>query len=75
MGNTATEAKKRYNTKTYDHITTYVNKGGKDLINLCAQEQGKTVAQYIRDLIIQDAQKQGYNDAEQQIDLGGGGVA
>lgn len=72
MGTPATEAKKRYNRREYDYITTYINKDGKELVKECAEAWGMTVAEYIRELLIHDAQEQGHSDAVQRIDLGGG---
>ncbi len=45
------EATARYNKKTYDRIEIKVKKGRKDKIVKYAAQQGKSVTQFIVDLI------------------------
>lgn len=45
------EATARYNRKTYDRIEIKVKKGRKDKIVKYANQQGKSVTQFIVDLI------------------------
>ncbi len=54
MGKPATKAKNKYNTKVYDRIVLQVKKGNKEIITKRADELGKSVNAYIKDLINAD---------------------
>lgn len=51
---TSSEVKYRYNKKHYDNISFPVPIGSKDRIKSHAESQGKSVAEYLRGLIIAD---------------------
>lgn len=61
-----------YQRKNYDQICIRVGKGQRDFIADLAAEDCRTVANYIKHLIIQDAQKKGKNPDVSAF-LGGGG--
>lgn len=68
---TSCEVKDRYNRKHYDQIILRTAKGGADCVKILADEQGLSVAAYIRHLIIADAASRGNGDISAII---GGGV-
>lgn len=47
----------KYNKEKYDSVTIVVPKGEKDVIKQAAKERGKSVSEYIRDLIKADLEK------------------
>ncbi len=51
MGTKSTEAKNRYNTKTYDTISIRQPKGWRDKVKDAADKAGKSLAGYIRDAV------------------------
>lgn len=51
---TSTEVKNRWNEKHYDRIGLCVPKGSGDRIKSYAEQQGKSVSEYLRGLIIAD---------------------
>lgn len=73
MINTAEKYKKNveYQRKNYDQICIRVGKGQRDFIADLAAAECRTVANYIKHLIIQDAQKKGKNPDISAF-LGGG---
>ena len=54
MGKPATRAKNKYNAKVYERIVLQVKKGNKEIITKRANELGKSVNAYIKDLINAD---------------------
>lgn len=52
--NPQTRATNKYHKKAYDRINLIVKKGEKEIIKTRADEQGKSVNQYISDLIKKD---------------------
>ena len=68
---TSTEVKNRWNKKHYDQIAYHCKIGGKEYIKQLAAASGKSMADYLRTLVIQDAQKKGRNDI---VEFFGGGV-
>ena len=74
MINTADKYAKNteYQRKNYDQICIRVGKGQRDFIVDLAAQDCRTVANYIKHLIIQDAQKKGKNPDISAF-LGGGG--
>lgn len=73
MINTANKYAKNveYQRKNYDQICIRVGKGQRDFIADLAAAECRTVANYIKHLIIQDAQKKGKNPDVSAF-LGGG---
>lgn len=73
MINTANKYAKNveYQRKNYDQICIRVGKGQRDFIAELAAQECRTVANYIKHLIIQDAQKKGKNPDVSAF-LGGG---
>lgn len=73
MINTANKYAKNteYQRKNYDQICIRVGKGQRDFIADLAAQDCRTVANYIKHLIIQDAQKKGKNPDISAF-LGGG---
>lgn len=73
MINTADKYAKNteYQRKNYDQICIRVGKGQRDYIAELAAQDCRTVANYIKHLIIQDAQKKGKNPDISAF-LGGG---
>lgn len=69
---TSCEVKDRYNRKNYDQILIRTGKGGREAIQTMAAARGKSVAEYIRGLVIADAAKDGANGEISAL-LGGGG--
>lgn len=61
-----------YQSKNYDQICIRVGKGQRDFIAELAAQDCRTVANYIKHLIIQDAQKKG-KKPDISAFLGGGG--
>ena len=59
-GATMTEAQKRatekYQKANYDFIKIRLNKGEKETIQSNAEKQGKSINQYLRDLIFSEGQ-------------------
>lgn len=68
---TSSAVKNRWNKKHYDQIMFRCKIGGKELMQQLAAESGMTFAEYMRTLVIQDAQKRGKNDV---VEFFGGGV-
>lgn len=66
-----TAAKARYNAKHYDQLKIWTPKGGRVIISQMAAAAGLSVAEYIRTLIIKDADSKGIDIRSA---LGGGGV-
>lgn len=66
-----TEAKQRYNEKHYDQIKFYSPKGSRDIIQQLAAASGQSMAEYIRTLVIRDADRHGI---DVRAALGGGGA-
>ena len=64
-----TEAKQRYNEKHYDQIKFYSPKGSRDIIQQLAAASGQSMAEYIRTLVIRDADRHGI---DVRAALGGG---
>lgn len=62
---TSTEVKARYNAKTYDRLTVTLPKGSADLLKAKAEEQGVSVNQLIKSLIVREM--------PECISYGGGG--
>lgn len=69
---TSAAVKDRWNKAHYDQVTFRCKIGGKEMIKDLAEENGQTLAEYIRRLILQDAQIRGKTDVVEL--LGGGGV-
>lgn len=67
-----TEAKQRYNEQHYDQIKFYSPKGSRDIIQQLAAASGQSMAEYIRTLVIRDADRHGI---DVRAALGGGGVS
>lgn len=65
-----TAAKAKYNAKHYDQIKIWTPKGGRDIIQQLAAASGLSMAEYIRSLVIRDADKHG---VDVRSALGGGG--
>lgn len=68
---TSAAVKDRWNKKHYDRMAFHCKKGGGELMKELATENGQTFAEYMRTLVIQDAQKRGRNDVVEFF--GGGG--
>lgn len=64
-----TAAKQRYNEKHYDQIKFYSPKGSRDIIQQLAAASGQSMAEYIRTLVIRDADRHGI---DVRAALGGG---
>lgn len=65
-----TNAKQRYNERHYDQIKFYSPKGSRDIIQQLAAASGQSMAEYIRTLVIRDADRHGI---DVRTALGGGG--
>lgn len=48
------ESVNKYNTKAYDRLAINVYKGERDIIKRYAESKGKSINQYINDLIEKD---------------------
>lgn len=68
---TSTAVKNRWNNAHYDQVMFRCKKGGKALMKDIAAQKGMAFAEYMRTLVIQDAQKSGRNDVVEFF--GGGG--
>jgi len=68
---TSCEVKDRYNRKNYDQILIRTGKGGREAIQIMAELRGKSVSEYLRGLVIEDAKRNGANGDISAI-LGGG---
>ena len=68
---TSSEVKDRWNAQHYDQILFRTGKGGKQAIQAMAAHHGLSVAEYIRHLIITDAESE--EMPEISAILGGGG--
>lgn len=68
---TAPEVKDAWNREHYDQLLIRVRKGSREAVQQLAAERGMSTAEYIRHLIITDAQKRGNVDIS--ATLGGGG--
>lgn len=66
-----TEAKQRYNETHYDQIKFYSPKGSREIIQQLAAASGQSMAEYIRTLVIRDADRHGI---DVRAALGGGGA-
>ncbi len=67
-----TAAKAKYNETHYDQLKIHVAKGGRCVIQQLAAASGQSMADYIRTLVIRDADRHGIDVREA---LGGGGDA
>ncbi len=67
---TSSEVKDRWNRSHYDQVIFRVGKGGRAAIAAAAALNGKSVAEYIRSLIIADCKAHGIDDIS--ATLGGG---
>ena len=56
MSYTSSEVKNRYMRKAYDRINILVARGDRELIKQAAAAQGKSVNQFIKDLIYNNLQ-------------------
>ena len=65
-----TAAKAKYNAKHYDQLKIWTPKGGRDIIRQLAEANGLSIAEYIRTLVIRDADRHG---VDVRAALGGGG--
>lgn len=63
--------KDQYNRKNYDQILIRVGKGYKEKVREIAQQDGRTISNYIKMLIIKDAKEKGKN-IDLSAFLGGG---
>ena len=52
MGTAATNAKAKYNQKTYDMVPLRLKKGVKEKLEFCAKSSGKSVNQYVVDAVL-----------------------
>ena len=52
MGTAATNAKTKYNQKTYDMVPLRLKKGMKEKLEFCAKSSGKSVNQYVVDAVL-----------------------
>lgn len=68
---TSCEVKDRWNRNHYDQILIRTGKGGREAIQIMAELRGKSVSEYLRGLVIEDAKRNGANDDISAI-LGGG---
>lgn len=59
MGTSATRAKRKYNSKTYERFEITVKAGEKEKIKQRAGKLGKSINAYITDLIYKDIEKEG----------------
>lgn len=64
--------KDQYNRENYDQILIRVGKGYKAKVREIAQQDGRTISNYIKMLIIKDAKEKGEN-LDLSAFLGGGG--
>lgn len=63
--------KDQYNRENYDQILIRVGKGYKEKVREIAQQDGRTISNYIKMLIIKDAKEKGEN-LDLSAFLGGG---
>lgn len=70
-GTFRTRQKAKYNAENYDQVKIWVRKGGRDVISYMAAAAGQSTADYIRTLIIRDAERRGL---DVRAALGGGGL-
>ena len=68
---TSTAVKNRWNKKHYDVVSFSVTKGAREEIKQLAEILGMSMAEYIRHLIISDAEKNGKNDVIPSLRGGG----
>ena len=54
MGSKRTYINNKYNIKAYDRVALNLYKGEREIIKNYAEAQGKSVNQYINDLIVAD---------------------
>lgn len=54
MGSKRTEINNKYNEKAYDRIALNLYKGEREILKKYAKKKGKSVNQYINDLIVAD---------------------
>lgn len=59
MGKTSSAVKNRYNDKAYDRITLAVPKGSKAVWQRFAGSKGKSLTQFIRELVENEIEKEG----------------
>ena len=52
MGTAATNAKAKYNQKTYDMVPLRLKKGMKEKLEFCTKSSGKSVNQYVVDAVL-----------------------
>ena len=69
---TSSAVKERYNRKHYDRIAFHCPKGGNEVLKEAAKIVGMTKSEYLRSLILKDAQERGLTDVVKVF--GGGGV-
>ena len=67
-----TAAKAKYNETHYDQLKIHVAKGGRCVIQQLAAASGQSMADYIRTLVIRDADRHGI-DVREALGGGGGG--
>ena len=72
MGTAATQAKSKYNHKTYDAITIRAPKGASEAITELAYLSGRSKADYIRTVISSHARSLERHDLAKAV--GGGGI-
>ena len=66
MGTAATNAKTKYNQKTYDMVPLRLKKGMKEKLEFCAKSSGKSVNQYVVDAVLE---KMELNRASQAVQV------
>lgn len=73
MSKTSYECKDRWNREHYDQIAFRTGIGGKEAVKHMAAQRGMSVAEYLRHLVIADAQNLG--KYEISAILGGGALS
>lgn len=56
MSKTSTEVKNRWNAKAYDQLSLRVKKGEKEIIKAFAESKGKSLNQFVTELIYKEMQ-------------------
>lgn len=57
MSKTSSAVKNRYNSKTYDRVTLAVPKGSREKWKTYAETKGKSLTQFIRELVENEIKK------------------
>jgi hypothetical protein len=57
MGRTSSAVKNRYNDKAYDRVTLAVPKGSREKWKAYAETKGKSLTQFIRELVENEIEK------------------